>query len=117
VLSIPTPTSAAAAKASSFSAPGTTGTTPATAKVAFVALPATASATAETSFAAATAASGSTSSIGFYLGLGFIDGNSSALQLLAVQTINGCLSGFFGGHFHKAKTLGFATEFIHDYTD
>jgi hypothetical protein len=114
VLSIPTPTSAATAKASSFSAPGTT---PATAKVAFVALPATASATAEASFAAATSASGPTSSIGFYLGLGFIDGNSSALQLLAVQTINGCLPGFFGGHFHKAKTLGFATEFIHDYTD
>jgi hypothetical protein len=116
VLSIPTPTSATAAKASSFAAPGTT---PATAKVAFVALPATTTATAETSFAATTSAPGSTSPIitGSCLGLGFIDGNSPALQFLAVQTINGCLPGFFGGHFHKAKSLGFATEFIHDYTD
>lgn len=120
-LSIPATTPATAAKAAAFSAAGTagtTGTTPTTTEVTFIALPASTSATAEASFAAS-ASAGAASPIvtGFCLGLGLIDGKRPSLQFLAVQAVDGCLAGFFRGHFNKTETFRPATEFIHDYTN
>jgi hypothetical protein len=110
-----TTASTTAAETSAFS---TTGAAPATGEVAFVSLTATASSATETSFTAAATATGSASPVtGFGLGLGFVDGNCPALQLLAVQAVNGRLSGFLAGHFNKTEAFGSATEFIHDYTD
>jgi hypothetical protein len=116
MLSISTTASATTAESSTFSAAGTTGSTASSAEVSFIAsLTAATSSTSEAPFTATTATARSTFS--FHLGFSFIDSNSPSLQFLAVQTINGCLSGFFSGHFDKAESFGSAAEFIHNYTD
>jgi hypothetical protein len=116
-LSVPTTTaSATAATETTFAAAAT-----ATAEVSFIAT----TATAETPFTAATAtptasetatttASLSSPAFTFLLGPGLIDIQGPSFQVLAVQTFNGGLSCFFGGHFDKSEAFGPAAVFIND---
>lgn len=86
--------------------------TAATATTTETALTTAASATAaKAAFATATIAA---ASLALLLGLGFIDVQGPALQILTVQAIDSGLTCFFGGHFDESETLGPAAEFIID---
>jgi len=50
----------------------------------------------------------------FRTGLGHIDGQCAAIQLLAIQIGDCSLSLRLGRHFHKAKSLGLAAEPVLD---
>ena len=53
----------------------------------------------------------------FFLGSGFIDIESPALQIFAVQAFNSRLSRFFRGHLDEPETFRSAAEFIVDNAD
>ena len=73
--------------------------------------------TAAAKTASATAAAVSATTLAFLLRPCFIDIEGSALQILAVQAINGSLPCFFGRHFDKSEAFGSAAEFIIDDAD
>lgn len=75
----------------------------------------TAAATAVAALAATTAAVAA--AFTFFLGSGFIDIESPALQIFAVQAFNSRLSRFFRGHLDEPETFRSAAEFIVDNAD
>jgi hypothetical protein len=114
VLSVTTTTASAPTAAEATFAPAA----PAATQVTFIATtsPTKTTLTTATTATATKATSATAASIiaGLLLGSGLIDNQIPSLQILAIQAINGSLTGFLGRHFNKSKTLGPPAEFIHD---
>ena len=92
---------------------GTREGLPAAAAAAAATAAATTAEAAAATAAAATEAATTTTAAAF-AGLGFVDGQVTAIDVLAVESSDRCLRFGVVGHFHKAETAGTARLAVHD---
>ena len=74
----------------------------------------TAAAAAVVALAATATAAGEIAAGTFLSRTGFIHGESSTVEFLAVKVSNGLIGLFLRTHLHERKAPGLAREFVHD---
>ena len=68
-----------------------------------------------TASAAATAATAKTATTGaIFTGLGFIDGQSATIQIMAIELGCGLVGLILCAHFHESEPAGLVGELVHD---